>query len=208
VTSPSPLLLGDTLNPGALYTLARRQAADLDFIARAVRKRVNIAAGRIAVVAHSFGARAAFVALAEGLHAFALVSLDGGIANAAGRDWLDQAPPNSASASAVMSVPLLHFYQTDDSTVVPDFKLIQTRWRGDRYLARITHMYHPYLTSLGFVCSAVPGVRVAPAVPDLNLKAAAIANLTVAFLRAAADHHRYEPGPLPSFLALTRVGSP
>ena len=198
-TSASPLVLGqDTLNPADLLALARRQAADIEYIYHEVAPREHVDAQRLALVAHSFGARAGFIAIADGLPARSFVSLDGGIANRSGKDWLR----GTALDTATVSTTLLHFYQTDDDTVIPDFDMVRTQWVGDRTLVKVAHMYHPYFTSLGFVAAVDSALHFAPATEALRPKVNAIADETLAFLVATLNGTKASPMPRASFLSI------
>ena len=179
-TSPSPLVLEETPDSLSLLTRARRQAADIEYVVEVMRRRDGVDSTRIAVVAHSFGARAAFVATADGTPFRAFVSLDGGIGNKLGNDWL----AGTALDSTSLAIPLLHIYQDRDSTVQPDFAAIRRWHRADRTLVHVDEMYHPYFTALGFVAAVDTGLHVGPPVPELGRKVGGVVELTVAFLDA------------------------
>jgi dienelactone hydrolase len=185
-TSPSPLVLERLADSTSLITRARRQAADIEYVVDVMRSRTNVDTTRIGVVAHSFGARAAFVAVMDGAPFRSFVSLDGGIANKLGADWLD----GTALASAELRMPVLHVYQDKDETVQPDFTRLRT-WHGaDRTLVHIDDMYHPYFTALGFVAAVDTALHVAPKVPDLGRKVSGVVELTATFLDATLRDHR------------------
>ena len=180
-TSASPLVLEPApADSTSVITRARRQAADIEYLVGVVRTRGNVDSTRLGVVAHSFGARAAFVAIADGTPFRSFVSLDGGIANKLGADWLAGSPLDSAQ----LAIPLLHFYQDKDEIVQPDFTLVR-RWKAaDRTLVHVADMYHPYFTALGFVAAVDTALHVGPAVTDLGGKVAGVAEMTVRFLDA------------------------
>ena len=179
-TSASPLVLEESPDSTSLITRARRQAADIEYVVELVRGKGNVDSTRTGIVAHSFGARAAFVAIADGAPFRSFVSLDGGIANKLGSDWLSGTPLDSAP----LAIPLLHFYQDKDETVQPDFTRVRA-WRGsNRTLVHVDEMYHPYFTSLGFVAAADTALHVAPKVSDLDAKVAGVVQMTTQFLDA------------------------
>lgn len=194
-TSPSPLVLEESPDSLSVLTRARRQAADIEYIVDVMRQRPDVDPTRIAVVAHSFGARAAFVAAADGTPFRAFVSLDGGIANKLGNDWL----AGTALDTASLAIPLLHVYQDRDSTVLPDFTAIRRWHHADRTLVHIDEMYHPYFTALGFVAAVDTALHVGPPVADLGTKVGGVVELTAAFLDAVL--RRGETAPV---LALGR----
>ena len=188
-TSPSPLVLEQTPDDAPLITRARRQAADIEYIVDVMRTRSDVDSTRIAVVAHSFGARAAFVAAADGTPFRAFVSLDGGIANKLGNDWLAGTPLDTAQ----LRVPLLHIYQDRDSTVQPDFTTVRRWHASDRNLVRVDDMYHPYFTALGFVAAVDTALHVGPRVANLGTKVGGVVQMTGAFLDAVLRRNATTP---------------
>ncbi|HUQ99627.1 MAG TPA: hypothetical protein VM166_09255 [Gemmatimonadaceae bacterium] len=178
-TSAAPLLLEAEGAPRtSLLELARIQATDLAFVLDQVAAAGLGDSTRTAVVAHSFGARSGFL-LTASRHISGLVSLDGGIANRQGRDWLDSAQLDlSRSAS-----PILHFYQDVDGTVTPDFSLLERLTGADRTVVRVDSIYHIDFSSVGFARAAFPGLAVAPPAISLNSKIAAVTELTLSFLK-------------------------
>lgn len=179
-TSPSPLVVEDTPDSASLLTRARRQAADIEYVADVMRNRAGVDPLRVAVVGHSFGARAAFVAIVDGAPCRAFVSLDGGIANKLGNDWLAGTPLDTAQ----LRIPLLHIYQDRDSTVQPDFTLVRRWHRADRNLVRVDDMHHQYFTALGFVAAVDTALHVGPPVANLATKVGGVVQMTGAFLDA------------------------
>ena len=188
-TSPSPLVLEETPDSASLLTRARRQAADIEYVVDALRSRAGVDPLRVAVVAHSFGARAAFVAAADGAPFRAFVSLDGGIANKLGNDWLAGTPFDTAQ----LRIPLLHIYQDRDSTVQPDFALVRRWHRADRNLVRVDDMYHQYFTALGFVAAVDTALHVGPPVANLGMKVGGVVQMTGAFLDAVLQRGATTP---------------
>lgn len=179
-TSPSPLVVEETPDSASLLTRARRQAADIEYVADVMRNRAGVDPLRVAVVGHSFGARAAFVAIVDGAPCRAFVSLDGGIANKLGNDWLAGTPLDTAQ----LRIPLLHIYQDRDSTVQPDFTLVRRWHRADRNLVRVDDMHHQYFTALGFVAAVDTALHVGPPVANLASKVGGVVQMTGAFLDA------------------------
>lgn len=192
-TSPSPLVLEQVADSASLLTRARRQAADIEYVASVIRALPYVDSTRMAIVAHSFGARAAFVALVDGTPFQAFVSLDGGIANRRGDDWLAGTPLDSAQ----LRIPLLHIYQDRDTTVQPELTRIR-QWRdADRTLVRVDDMYHPYFTALGFVAAVDTALHVAPPVPALAAKVGGVVQMTALFLDQTLARRSRTAGALP-----------
>jgi len=174
----------------SLVGRARRQAADIEYVLDVMRTRPDVDTTRIGVVAHSFGARAAFVAVMDGAPFRSFVSLDGGIANKLGADWLAGTPLDSAQ----LSMPVLHIYQDKDPTVQPDFTRLRRWHAADRTLVRIDDMYHPYFTALGFVAAVDTALHVAPPVAELGRKVSAVVEMTATFLDATVrNRHAVAP---------------
>jgi dienelactone hydrolase len=178
-TSPAPLLLEPEGAPQkSLLVLARMQARDLSFVLDEVAAVGFGDPTRVAAVAHSFGARSAFL-LMTSRHIEGLVSLDGGIANRQGREWLDSADVDLSKFTS----PILHFYQTVDSIVTPDFSLLERVTTADRTIVKVDSIYHIDFSSVGFARAVSPALAVAPRSPYLKSKTALVAELTLSFLR-------------------------
>ena len=85
----------------------------------------------------------------------ALVSLDGGIGTATARASME-AVPDFHAAKARM--PLLHFYETLDEYMAPDFRLLRTLPSAQRWTQRAALRHHLF-TSLGAVAESHPALR-------------------------------------------------
>ena len=209
-TSPAPLLVEQKNAPAkSILELARTQAADLSFILDQLGAEPYTDTSRVGIVAHSFGARSALLLIATRLNA-GLVSLDGGIGNRQGKDWLDGADFDFAA----VQVPILHFYQDVDTTVTPDFSLIERLHRSDRTLIRVDSMFHLDFTSVGFARAAIPQLGLATPVRELYSKIALVCAITLEFLQRVTtpDHSNQLPSleqlPLRSpgaFLSVRRI---
>jgi dienelactone hydrolase len=107
-----------------------------------------------AVVGYSFGARAALVYQLRGGGAAALASIDGGIGNAAGKDFLAADP---SLRPGDLSVPVLHVYQPGDDYVEPDFDLLNRMRGADRWLVQVTGLRHGHFSNSGMLRSLGAG---------------------------------------------------
>ena len=169
------------------------QSADLKFVIDRLREQDQIDVNHISVVAHSFGARSAFL-LGLSTDLQALVSLDGGIANKLGREWINKIKFDRH----LVRVPILHVYQEVDSIVEPDFEMLSSLTSSERLLVKIDTLHHPDFSSLGFVVGCVPGMRTGPPSPNVLQKICSIYNLTLQFLTALDNNSIIDPKNLPA----------
>jgi dienelactone hydrolase len=140
--------------------VAAAQAADLAVALRTARFETVVRAGRYGVVAQSFGARAALLLAMGDSDLGALVSLEGGIGAKDGKGWLEKAKGfNRARATA----PILHFYGETDRSLAPDFDLLRSLDRSDRYLVNVDAMAHVHFSSVGAQVATVPALALASA---------------------------------------------
>lgn len=180
---------------------ARAQAHALERVLRFLQSDSRIDASRVAVVGHSLGARAAFLFVLAHPEAAALVSLDGGVANQAGRDWLTGLPDFHADS---YRVPLLHVYQEGDAAMVPDFGLLESLRGVERWTLRIRGMRHLDFTSVGAASVLAPGLAPAGSSRDITRGWATMASAARKFLDANVRRRPVIPGappPPPSALA-------
>jgi pimeloyl-ACP methyl ester carboxylesterase len=184
---------------------AAAQAALLDETARVARQVLRAGEQSPGVVGHSFGARAALL-YAAGHGARALVSLDGGIGFAQGRDWLQG--PERERLVRQFTTPLLHVYEIDEPAAAPDFTLLEALSRSERLLVRIDGLRHIDFTSAGFASRVVPGIfGASPAALDARLSA--IVGYARAFLAAHlkqdASARALLDAPAPRWLTTRRL---
>jgi dienelactone hydrolase len=182
-TSPSPTrITGPMKDEGDIAKTAEDQALDLAVLAKAARERPFVAKDRTALVAHSFGARAALLyAMHDG--AAALVSLDGGIGTKTGQDELRKSRFFDAARA---KLPILHIYEQLDAFMAPDFSLLRSLPGADVRLVRASHLHHMHFTTVGDAAAQFPALaqvthadaRTAQAYGD-------VADATVSFLQAA-----------------------
>jgi len=182
-TAPSPMrIAGPLADEREVGARASEQALDLAFVLAQVAMRPEVDARRVGVIGHSFGARAALLLSMREPRVAALVSLDGGIGTAAGRESLEAAPayaPDSARA------PILHFYERLDPFMAPDFGLLRSLTSADRYLVLVPAMHHHHFTSLGDASVEHPALRGAVAATAGTASAwAAVSAATRDFLDA------------------------
>jgi dienelactone hydrolase len=177
-TTPSPSLIDGPPPEGAsVLVQVRAQTADLALAIRTAQTLPYVDARRVAAVGHSFGARSGFLlSLEEPL--VALVSLDGGIANRLGREWIDGVPIDRAR----WRTPLLHIFQEGDPIVQPDFTLIRSLRAATRTLVRVDSLPHAGFATLGFVAGTIRGFQIGTTASDLAGRASTVAAVTLNFL--------------------------
>lgn len=192
---PSPMrLTGPMWREAEVLPLAQAQAADLAQALAALRTgpQVDPAPGTL-LVGHSSGARAALLlALREDVRAAALVSLDGGIANASGKDWLQGA---RGVRPARLRAPVLHLYQEGDVAAQPDFTLLRSLTGVERTLVQVRGMRHVDFSSLGPASALAPELSAGGAGTGAQGYTAS-ALLTLRFFEAALRRRAEAPGRL------------
>ncbi len=153
---PSPTRIGARMTKEAeIPEFAEAQAADLAIALRNARFEPIVRAGKYGVVAHSFGARSALLLAMRDPEVGGLVSLDGGIGAKAGKGWLEKARGyNRARATAA----ILHLYEEIDKNMVPDFDLLRSLDRSERFVIRVDAMAHVHFSSVGAQVGTVPAL--------------------------------------------------
>lgn len=168
-TSPAPGRLGPAAEgPAALFLDASQQARDLAEILSRLGSFPSADTRRLAVVGYSSGARSALLFALRDPRVLGLVSIDGGIGNRIGRDWLRGAPLDART----LATPLLHFFEDADDAMVPDLQALAALHRSDRMIVKVSGMRHADFTTLGMARAVVAGVAGAgaPSVPDRALE--------------------------------------
>lgn len=125
---------------------AAEQADDLAFAAEVLSSRGQVDRSRIGIVGHSFGARGGLLLAMRDTSVRALVSLDGGIGVATGTASLEH---TQGYAAPEAKAPMLHFYETLDAYMTPDFALLRSLTSSDRWLVGPVPLRHHLFTSLG-----------------------------------------------------------
>lgn len=182
--------------------LARTQAADLKFVMDALERDPNINTKRIGLIGSAFGTRPALLLIRDP-RVQALVSLDGDIGNAKGGEWLAGSDFNYGATK----VPVMHVYETEDTSMVPDFKTIQKLANTDRTFVHVGGGFrHVDFTSLGNAKGAIPNLQYGPATADVLTKIDAMNRLMFGWLQTyvSGDGSRF-PSGLPKFIRIQRM---
>jgi len=176
---PSPTRLsGPMASEADIPAKADEQATDLAFARHALAGRAR--RGRYAVAGHSFGARSALLLAMRDPNVAAVVSLDGGIGSKTGAGTLEKA---RGFSSERMRAPLLHFYEELDPEMAPDFALIRSLSRSERWIVKADGMHHVHFTSVGSLIASSPGLsRATAASPATGRSYDAVAETTLSFL--------------------------
>jgi dienelactone hydrolase len=173
---------------GEIGAGAEEQADDIAFVVAAARRRPDVDSTRVALVAHSLGARGALL-YAMRAPVRALVSLDGGIGTATARAAMEGAP---SFHPAGFRTPILHVYETLDAFMTPEFTLLRELPASPVTLAHAPAMHHHHFTVLGALGSRVPGLAAATAATDsTGLAYDAVVDLLTGFLD---EHLKDEAG--------------
>ena len=146
-STPSPMLRTPMTSEAQTGALASRQSAQLSRAIAMVARVSRADTTNIGVVGHSFGARSALLLAMQDTRVKVLVSFDGGIGTATARAEFERAPGFSAEANLPH---LLHFYETLDAFMKPDFSMISELHFASRTLSPVSAMYHTHFTTYGF----------------------------------------------------------
>lgn len=202
-TSPSQTKISGPLKSNAeVLPSAIDQKKDMEMIEKQLRQCSFVDKEKTAIVAHSLGARAGLVFVNDHPSTMAFVSLDGGIGNKIGKEWISGWKEFNPQ---FVRTPMLHFYEDIEEFIVPDFELIESLQHCERYIVKIDSMHHYYFSSLGFVASAIPEFD---PTTGTNLKANClnIAQQTLQFLDRYVRYSSmtFEPGKLSRYLKASK----
>lgn len=178
-TSPSQARLGDTMTSERdILPSAEAQALDLAFVIRQLRSFPAQSRGPMGLVGYSFGGRSVLLLVGREPRVAAFVSLDSGIATKTGRGWLSR---QRVDAMAVR-VPILHVFEDADDFMAPDFTLLASLPKSDRWLLRVSDLSHFEFITYGMASAVVPDLSPEASRRRLALKLEAVFAYTLAFL--------------------------
>jgi dienelactone hydrolase len=187
-STPSPTLRAALEREDQMGTFAEMQCGDLTSAIPIVAAALPVDTTRIGVVGHSFGARGALLLAMRDPRVRALVSLDGGIGTATGDSSFRSAPSFRAAAPLL---PILHFYETLDPWMAPDFALLEGVHAKSLVLQEVHEMHHVHFTTAGFVAAVFPGFATAThATVGTGESVRGVATRTLAFLDTALQDER------------------
>ena len=178
--TPSPMLRTPLEREDQVGELAELQATELARAASRVAAVLSVDTTRIGVIGHSFGARAALLLAMRDSSIRAVVSLDGGIGTATAQEAFRLAPSFREDARLP---PVLHFYETLDPFMKPDFTLLERLDTRGLTLEPTRGMHHTHFTTYGFAAALFPDIaRVTQATGETDRGVVAMAKKTRAFL--------------------------
>jgi dienelactone hydrolase len=202
-TSPGPARTVAPQPNASVYDVALEQARDLEFIRSRLAGDERANAERVGLISYGSGGRGALL-MAKDPRVLAFISLDGAIGSAEHSSWLNGKDFSAASVTAYV----LHFYQSTDENIRPDFSTIEKMTLSDRTVIRIADMRGAHFSSLGNAIEAVPGFQLGPPSPEVLRKFEAMFRLMNGLLhqRLNNDASRY-PSGLPRFLSVRRLSA-
>jgi len=164
----------------AAYRLSRENldamVLDAAFTVQRMRREPNVGP-RIGVIGMSNGSIAALALQLAGTVPDAVVSLDGGIGERAGGTYIGE---RLRTASATISVPLLHLFSPDNPHL--DFQYLRSYAASPRMLVRVGHLRHGDFLTGGALERVLPGAfGSAPAEASTGFEL--VCRYTVNFLR-------------------------
>lgn len=189
-TTPSPMIRTPMKDLSETGRFAELQADQLRLAIEAIGRRLRIDRTRIAVIGHSFGARAALLLAMKEPRVRALVSLDGGIGTATAVEHIAGAP----SFLPGHVPPLLHFYETEDAFMKPDFTFLKSVGAEALHTERIAGLHHVHFSTTGFAAAALKEVGRLTQAPDDT--AASLAYIALRTRRFLEIHLRSRPSTL------------
>ncbi|HEX8154192.1 MAG TPA: hypothetical protein VF698_13745, partial [Thermoanaerobaculia bacterium] len=154
-TVPSAMnISGPMKSESEIGAKAEEQALDLEFLADVMRNDASADAAKIAVIGHSFGARAGLLYAMRNPAVAALVSLDGGIGVAAGREQLER---STFFRKEALRAHVAHLYEENDEFMKPDLAMLNEVAKNV-YTRKLTSMHHAHFSSAGFAAASLPDV--------------------------------------------------
>ena len=179
-TTPSPMRRKPMEREDQMAEFAETQASELLAAIPVIATTIPVDTMRIGVVGHSFGARPALLMAMRSPNVRAIVSLDGGIGTATAVE-LFRAAPSFRQAARIP--PLLHFYETLDSFMKPDFTLLESLTTAQLVLTPTQHMHHSHFTTYGFAAATFPSIaKVTRATAGTRAAVNEVLTATLAFL--------------------------
>ena len=167
-TVASPMKSEEDVGPAA-----QREAEQLQALADYAKTLAQVDGSRVSVVAHSFGARAALLLTMHDPAIKTLASLDGGIGTAQSMESFRRAKWFAGDRG---TTSILHFYETADEFMTPDFTLLRSLPAKSLTLRKVDGLHHVHFTTLGFAAALDP-----PLARAVHLEPAAIPALRALF---------------------------
>lgn len=178
--TPSPMIAQPFEREDQVPAFAERQAGDLAAAIGVAARAVGADTTRLALVAHSFGARSALLLAMRRPGFRALVSLDGGIGTATADSLFRRSPSFRLDAPLP---PVLHVNEELDAFMRPDLSLLRSLRTPRLDIVTLTAMRHIHFTLYGFAAAVLPDLAgLTRALPATGADVQSVAHRTLAFL--------------------------
>lgn len=180
ITMPSQTrITGQLTDDTQAIKSMEEQVKDLQLAITSGKNFDNVSTNKIALAGHSFGGRSILLLQMIDENVKCIVSFDGGLGlNTA----VEDIEKSNFYNKDKMDVPLLHFYEDSEEFIKPDFRLIDSFNKSQRFLIKIEDMHHFYFSSFGLVSGTLKGFS--PASENLASKYKLICDFTRDFLDA------------------------
>lgn len=180
-TTPSPMLRTPLTSEDQVGPFAETQATEMAAAIAAVATAMRGDKKRVGLVGHSFGARSALLLAMRDRRVRALVSLDGGIGTATATEAYRRAPSFRSDAKLP---PILHFYETLDDFMAPEFGLLKSLRTSELRLVPTEGMHHAHFTTYGSAATEFADLaRLTGATTSTAGAVRGVAEQTATFLR-------------------------
>jgi len=151
-------ITGPITDSTQIYKYALDQRDDMYFIYNELKNYRNVNAEKLSVIGYSFGGRGAFLLMNDFNIVKAFISFDSGFANKLGAHWINDVKINSEKITA----PVLHIYQENQPFIVtPDFTLVNSLNKSERYLVNLENADHNFFYNIGMITGVIPGFNLA-----------------------------------------------
>ncbi|HEY6141791.1 MAG TPA: acyl-CoA thioester hydrolase/BAAT C-terminal domain-containing protein [Thermoanaerobaculia bacterium] len=182
---PSPMIRQPMTGQSQIGSFAERQADALEAAMRRVRRILPARRERVAVIGHSFGARAALLLAMRHPQIRALISLDGGIGTSTGVAEMRAAKSFRRTARLPAT---LHIYEDLDAFMKPNFAFLESLRARRLRIEKAKAMHHAHFTTYGFAAAVIPEfAKVTNAGPEIQVNVAMMARKVLRFLSAELE---------------------
>lgn len=159
-------ITGPVTDSTQIYKFALDQRDDMYIIFNEMKNYKYVNAEKLSVIGYSFGGRGSFLLMNDFNIVKAFISFDSGFANKIGAHWINDVKINYEKITA----PILHIYQEDQPFIVtPDFTLVNSLNKSERYLVKLENADHNFFYNIGMITGVIPGFNL-PGIDKENAK--------------------------------------